>query len=69
MSEPSGGDESGVAHNLRALLGWMPYAGCLAAGVTGLVGAWQAQGSNAGGLYLIGGALAFGLLVNAILRR
>jgi hypothetical protein len=66
-----------VVHNFRALLSWVPFIGCLAAGLVGLVGACggfntpeiRATGHNFNGLYCIGSALAFGLLCNAVLRR
>jgi hypothetical protein len=74
MSGPTGDRESTPGATIR-VLGWLPFVGCIAAGVIGLIGAVDAHGpsraewSTAGGVYLLGAAVAFGLLCNAILRK
>jgi hypothetical protein len=74
MSEPARENESVLVHNTRAAMGWAPFLGCVAVGLIGIAGAVlgmeKSDGRfNGGGIYLVGAAIAFGMLVNAILRK
>jgi hypothetical protein len=69
MSGTPPGGESRVAHNFRALVGWLPLTGGLAVGVLGVVVGFNQAGTTGGGIYLLAGAVAFGLLANAVLRK
>ena len=74
MTEPDREGGSTGSPGARAMLAWLPILGCVAAGLVGLVGAMLGMDRsdarfNGGGIYLIGSALAFGLLASAILRK
>ena len=64
MSGQLPGGESRVAHNLLAVLGWLPVLGGVAVGTVGLIVGINSVGTNSGGIYLLA-AVAFGLLANA----
>jgi hypothetical protein len=74
LSEPGREGESPVARKAGVFLAWLPLIGCVAAGLIGLTGAMlgmeKSDGRfNGGGIYLVGAAIAFGMLSNAMLRR
>lgn len=69
MSSTPPDGESRVGHKLRALVGWLPLIGGLVVGVLGVIVGLNDVGTTGGGLYLLAGALAFGLLANAVLRK
>ena len=74
MSSPGPDSESPVARKAGIFLAWLPLVGCVAAGLVGLTGAMlgmeKSDGRfNGGGIYLVGAAVAFGMLSNAMLRR
>lgn len=53
-----------ILYNLRIILfNWVPSLGCLVAGVTGLIAGIREfdRVSVGGGLYLLAGAIGFGL--------
>jgi hypothetical protein len=57
-------EDSVVLYNLRVIIfNWLPAFGCLAVGVVGFLGGMREldRVSTGGGLYLIAGALGFGL--------
>lgn len=74
MNEPGRVVEPTTAGKNGAILAWLPILGCVAAGLVGLAGAVlgmeKSDGRfNGGGIYLVGAAIAFGMLVNAMLRK
>jgi hypothetical protein len=74
MSEPGREHESVIAQRTGVFLAWLPLLGCVAAGFIGLAGAVLGMDKsdiryNGGGIYLIGAAIAFGMLTNAMLRK
>jgi hypothetical protein len=63
-----------TAQKTGVFLAWLPLLGCVAAGLIGIAGAVlgmeKSDGRfNGGGIYLIGAAIAFGFLANAMLRK
>jgi hypothetical protein len=67
-------DESPLARKTGVALAWLPIVGCVVAGLVGLMGAVlgleKTDGRfTGGGVYLIGSAVAFGLLTSAMLRK
>jgi hypothetical protein len=74
MNEPGRESESTSAGKDGSVLAWLPILACFAAGLVGLAGAVlgmeKSDGRfNGGGIYLVGAAIAFGLVANAILRK
>lgn len=77
MSEPSIERKAGAGeHFIYNLLNWAPPIGCLIVGAIGLMGSLRGlEGPNnsmslvAGGLYLIGAAIGFGMMFHATLRK
>ncbi len=74
MHEPGRGGEPTSSPGARAVLAWLPILGCVAAGLVGLAGALLGMDRSdvrfpGGGIYLVGAALAFGILANALLRK
>lgn len=67
-------EDSPLARKTGVALAWLPIVGCVAAGLVGLAGAVLGMEKtdgrfNGGGTYLIGSAIAFGLLTSAMLRK
>jgi hypothetical protein len=74
MSEPGREAPMTIAQKTGVFVAWLPLLGCVAAGLVGLAGAVlgmeKSDGRfNGGGIYLVGSAIAFGLLANAMLRK
>jgi hypothetical protein len=74
MNEPGRDGESTMAQRTGVFLAWLPLLGCVAVGLIGIVGAIMGfeksdAGFWGGGIYLMGAAIAYGMLVNAMLRK
>jgi hypothetical protein len=74
MSEAGRDGPMTIAQKTGVFVAWLPLLGCVAAGLVGLAGAVlgmeKSDGRfNGGGIYLVGSAIAFGLLANAMLRK
>ena len=74
MSEPGRDGEMTIAQRTGVFVAWLPLLGCVAAGLIGIAGAVLGMEKSdgrftGGGVYLVGSALAFGMLANAMLRK
>lgn len=74
MTEPVREGEPTVAQKMGIFLAWLPLLGCLTTGLVGLAGAVLGMEKSdgrfsGGGIYLVGAAIGFGLLANAMLRK